>query len=315
MVVGCLLKRNLLPKAGEPVRLIFGIPGLLLMSVMSTAQELEPVAIVSLTEGPTVDRAGNVYFTDFLGNRIMKFDPAGVVSIYREDANVAVGLVIDQQNRLVAAEGGFLDRSGNIVQGTPRLTRTDLSSGEIETLVDNYKGTPFTLLNDVTLDSQGRLYFTDYFGSSVYRVDAPGQIERILDEEDIEWPNGIQISPGDSTLYVVGRPNRIYAFDLDADGTVHNGRVHYEFDGLNADGMSIDIEGNLYATAKPPSGVAIGDTTGVHVVSPDGELLQLISIPDSVRNITFAGPDMKTMYVTAGSGLYKLRSEIAGLPR
>ena len=117
--------------------------GLFLMSFLSLGQEIEPVAIVSLTEGPTVDRAGNVYFTDTLGNRIMKFDTTGVLSIYKEPANVPIGLVIDDQNRLIAAEAGNTTRGGNRVEGAPRLTRTDLNSGEVEILADNYMGTPF----------------------------------------------------------------------------------------------------------------------------------------------------------------------------
>ena len=91
----------------------------------------------------------------------------------------------------------------------------------------------------------------------------------------------------DSRLYV-GSPGYIFVYDLDSDGNASNGRVHYEFDGLNADGISVDIEGNLYAVAKPPGGGpagTFGATTGVHVISPDGNLLWFIPIRDTVRNI------------------------------
>jgi gluconolactonase len=102
-------------------------------------------------------------------------------------------------------------------------------------------------------------------------------------------------------------------YDLLPDGSVRNGRVLYDFGKMRGtDGMSVDVEGNLYAAA----GSRITGNTGIHVISPEGKLIKVISIPeDPITNDAFGGPDMKTLYVTAGKTLYKVRTEIRGLPR
>src|SRR5690242_10515534 len=161
------------------------------------AQEPERVANVAFTEGPTVDRDGTVYFTEIVQQKIMKLSPDGVLSTYRENSNVANGLLIDSERRLIACEGGTLEQPGVKVAGKPRVTRTDLKTGRMEVLADNYQGKPFTAPNDVTIDSKGRLYFTDLAGVAVYRIDAPGKLTRILAAPDIQRPNGIQVSPDD----------------------------------------------------------------------------------------------------------------------
>ena len=81
----------------------------------------------------------------------------------------------------------------------PQVTRTDLKTGKVEVLADNYQGKPFVGPNDVTIDGKGRLYFTDLTGGAVYRIDGPGKLTRILAAPDIQRPNGIQISPDDKT--------------------------------------------------------------------------------------------------------------------
>jgi gluconolactonase len=291
------------------------------------AQEVQIAAQIAFTEGPTVDRDGNVYFTDIMSQRIMKLGKDGVVSTYREHSNAANGLLIDPEGRLVACEGAPFTRSGVSVQGKPRVTRTDLKTGKVEILADNYQGKPLTGPNDVTIDGKGRLYFTDNAGAAVYRIDAPGKIARILAAPDIERPNGIQISPDDRTLYLVeannakGGARLIRAFDLQPDGTVGKMRVLYNFyPGRSADGMSIDTRGNLYAAAGLHQLRGTSETLdtkcGVHIISPDGKLLKFIPIPeDTITNTAFGGPDMKTLYVTAGKTLYQVRTDIAGLSR
>src|SRR5688500_12826979 len=204
----------------------------------ASMQDLEIASSVSMLEGPTVDADGNVYFTDILMQRIMRFSRDGEFSVFRERSNVANGLVIDPQGRLVAAEGAASPtaaRSGMKTGGTPRVTRTDLRTGRMEILADKYDGKPLSGPNDVTIDGRGRLYFTDSSGAAVYRIDAPGTFARILAAPDIQRPNGIQISPDDRTLYVVeangaeGGARLIRAYDLLADGTARNMRVHYNF--------------------------------------------------------------------------------------
>src|SRR5215207_2119228 len=139
----------------------------------AAAQRPEIAATVAFTEGPAVDRDGNVYFTDIVNQRIMKLGTDGVLSTYREKSNVANGLLIDPQGRLVACEGAEFTRPGVRLTGTPRVTRTDLKTGTVEVLADTNAGNSLRGPNDVTIDGRGRLYFTDLAGAAVYRVDAP----------------------------------------------------------------------------------------------------------------------------------------------
>jgi gluconolactonase len=292
-----------------------------------SSQQVEVATTVAFTEGPTVDRDGNVYFTDIINQRIMKLGADGVLSTYREGSNVANGLLIDPQGRLIACEGAAFERPGVKLKGTPRVTRTDLKTGRIEVLADSYQGQPLVGPNDVTIDGRGRLYFTELNGAAVYRIDAPGQIAKILAAPDVRSPNGIQVSPDDRKLYLVeanqaqGGPRLIRSYDLQPDGTVRNMRVLYDFSpGRSADGMSIDTQGNLYASAGMNQLRGTSETldtkTGVYVISPEGKLLKFFPIPeDFITNNAFGGPDMRTLYVTAGKTLYKLRTDIPGLPR
>ena len=293
----------------------------------AAGQQLEIATTVAFTEGPTADRDGNVYFTDIIQQRIMKLSADGVLSTYRENSNVANGLLIDPQGRLIACEGSAFERPGVKLTGIPRVTRTDLKTGQVEVLADSYEGKPLIGPNDVTMDGRGRLYFTDLNGAAVYRIDAPGKLARILAPPDIQRPNGIQVSPDDRKLYLIeanqaqGGARLIRSFDLQPDGTVRNMRVHYNFSpGRSADGMSIDTQGNLYASAGLNTLRGTSETldtkAGVYVISPDGKLLRFIPIPeDLITNNAFGGADMRTLYVTAGKTLYKIRTEIAGLPR
>ena len=167
----------------------------------------------------------------------------------------------------------------------------------------------------MTLDGRGRVYFTDFSGGAVYRIDAPEQLQRVLAAPYIQRPNGIQISPDDRTIYVVeangaeGGARMIRAFDLLPDGTARNMRVHYNFyPGRSADGMSVDTQGNLYAAAGMHRTRGTAETLdtkcGVYVIAPTGNLLRFVPIPkDYITNTAFGGPDMKTLYITAGKTL------------
>lgn len=302
-------------------------PLVLLLLPLAHPQEPGVATTVAFTEGPAVDKDGNVYFTELTTQRILKLDVKGVLSTFRENSNAANGLLIDPQGRLVACEAGTLGRPGTKVEGRPRVTRTDITSGRIEILADGYEGKPFIGPNDLTIDSKGRLYFTDLAGGAVYRIDAPGKIERILHQPDVQRPNGIQVSPDDKTLYLVeadraeGGRRHIRAFDLSPAGTAANPRVHFDFyPGRSADGMSIDTQGNLYASAglhrRRGSSETLDTKCGVYVISPQGKLLRFNPIPeDTITNNAFGGPDMKTLYVTAGKTLFTIRTEIPGLPR
>ena len=294
------------------------------------AQEAQVATLITLLEGPAADREGNLFFTDVLSQRIMKRTAAGKLSVYRENSNLANGLVIDARNRLIAAEGAHSatgERSGFTFHGIPRVTRTDLRTGQVDVIADSYMGKPLVGPNDVTLDGQGRVYFTDFNGGAVYRIDGPKQLTRVLAAPDVERPNGLQISPDDKTIYIVeangaqGGARRIRAFDLLPNGTARNMRVLYNFyPGRSADGMSVDVQGNLYAAAgmhrTRQTAETLDTKCGVYVISPAGKLLRFIPVPeDYITNTAFGGPDMKTLYITAGKTLYKVRNDIAGLPR
>lgn len=303
---------------------------LLALAAPAAAQQAVRAAEVpALTEGPTVAGDGTVYFTELRAQRIYRLGTDGELTVFRENSHAANGLVIDPQGRLIACEGAANNEP-------PRVTRTDLRTGQVEVLADNYQGMPFRGTNDVTFDGRGRLYFTDPAGSAVYRIDGPQQVVRVLGAPDIERPNGIMVAPDDRTLYVIesgaapAGPRMIRAFDLLPDGTARNGRTHFDFPGRSADGMSVDVEGNLYVAAglnalAPPGALAaarvwtpeaLRTRAGVYVVSPAGALLRFFPIDeDVITNTAFGGPDGRTLYVTAGRTLFTVRTDIQGLPR
>ena len=292
---------------------------------------LEVATTVAFTEGPTVHADGSVYFTDIANNRILRMAPDGALSTFRRPGNRANGLIFDDQWRLLACEGG----DGSTAEA--RITRTDVETGEVEVVVDRYEGKLFHRPNDLTIDGSGRIYFTDrpepehgdeYTGvNGVYRIDPDGSIERILTEPEVVRPNGIVVSPDDTTLYVIETQQReggarlIRAFDLAEDGTASNSRAFHDFyPGRSGDGMTIDSEGNLYVAAGlnrlRGTSETLATRAGVHVFAPNGELLELIPVPeDSITNVAFGGPDLRTLYITAGKTLFRVRTDIAGTRR
>jgi gluconolactonase len=292
---------------------------ILFLAAAAFGQEAEVAAITAFTEGPTVDRQGNVYFTETTFQRIMKLAPDGKLTVFRENSNGANGLIVDAQGRLIACEAGK--------QHPPRVTRTDLATGKVEVLADNYRGSRFTAPNDVTLDGKGRIYFTDLPGGTVHRIDPDGKLTRLLERPAIQRPNGISISPDDRTLYLVeanqaeGGARMIRAYDLDAGGSVSRMRVFHNFyPGRSADGLCMDTQGNLYAAAglhrRRGTSETLDTRPGVHVFTPQGELRKFYPIPeDTITNCAFGGPDNKTLYVTAGKTLFRVANDIAGTGR
>ena len=275
------------------------------------------------TEGPCCDRAGNVFFTNTRASKILKWD-GRELSVFRENSGAANGLLFDRQGRLVACEGS-----------AGRVTRTDMATGKIEVLVDQFDGHPLGAPNDLCFDKQGRIYFTSRMAETdtaaknvhaVYRIDTDGRVARALHAPDIHMPNGIVTSPDDKTLYLIeaapqaDRNRCILAYDLSADGTPTRARRLIDFyPGRSGDGMAIDAQGNLYVAAGLHKTRGTSETLdtrpGIHVISPEGKLLAFLQTPeDTLTNCRFGGADLKTLYITCGSLLMSLRTTIPGKP-
>jgi gluconolactonase len=289
-----------------------------------------------LTEGAAAGPDGAVYFSDITFTRetamqaghILRYDPATrKTSVYRSPSGMANGIKFDAQGRMLVAEGADF--------GGRRVTRTDLATGKSVILAGLYEGKPFNAPNDIAIDQQGRIYFSDprYLGHepieqpvmAVYRIDPNGSVHRII--TDAGKPNGVAVSPDQKTLYVVsnddgllgfdrlpkGAPARkgrmeLMAYDLKPDGsaTFRKTLVNYApQDG--PDGLVCDVEGNLY--------VAVRDETrfGIYVYNPVGKELAYLPTPDRPTNVGFGrGRDAKVLYVTAGGSLYRIPVEKAG---
>lgn len=281
------------------------------------------------TEGPAVDRDGLVYFTNVPVEKILRWDPkAKRLSVFREKSHQANGLLFDSDGNLLACEGG-----------AGRVTRTNMQTGEITVLADEYNGFPLAAPNDLTLDDKGRIYFSSRPGgkdpskgnvNAVYRIDpepnADGKypLSQLLHWPDVHMPNGIVTSPDCRKLYLIeAHPDadhnrNIFAFDLDEAGNLSNRKTLIDFyPGRSGDGMCIDQEGNLYVAAglhkTRKTSETLDTKPGIHVISPEGELLAYAETPvDTVTNCTFGGPDLKTLYVTCGKFLVSLPTEIPG---
>ena len=275
------------------------------------------------TEGPAVDRAGHLYFTNVPVSKILKWNAEQrKLSVFRENSNKANGLYFTPQGDLLACEGGL-----------GRVTRTNMKTGKIEVLASQFNGFPFAPSNDLCMDQQGRIYFTSRPGTkdpktgnvnAVYRIDRDGSVDQLLHWPDVHMPNGIVISPDNKTLYLIeAHPDAdqhrdIRAYDLQANGKLKNGRVLINFyPGRSGDGMCIDAEGNLYVAAglheTRKTSETLDTRPGIHVVSPAGKLIAFRETPvDTITNCTFGGADLRTLYITCGDQLLQLRTQIPG---
>jgi gluconolactonase len=299
--------------------------------LLAAEAKVSIAAGVCFLEGPAVDAIGNVFFSDISGNRILKMDPQGNVTTVRADSGRTNGNTFDPQGRLISCEG-----AENGPGGRRRIVRTDLATGKLEVLTERYKGKRYNSPNDVVVDLQGRIWFTDplyapdrsimeHEHEAVYRIDPDGTVQRVIAQPAIGRPNGLAITPDGKTLYLVDsnyiRPDgnrKIWAFDIAADGSASGQRQVYDFGrGRGGDGMRLDTRGNLWVAAGVSAPRTANETadvpTGIYVISLRGELLGRIPIPeDVITNLAFGGPDKKTLFVTAGKTLYKIPTAVAG---
>ena len=256
------------------------------------------------TEGPVWHPDGYLFLSDIPAHRIFKLTPDGTSEVFREPSGGANGLTFDRQGRLIACE-----------YHSRRVSRTE-SDGAISVLADSYHGKRLNSPNDVVVKSDGSIYFTDpFYGfpadqereldfQGVYRIGPDGAITLLVD--DFGVPNGLAFSPDERILYIDdSRHQHVRAFDVLSDGSLANGRILIDMraDARGAaDGMKVDISGNLYVTGAG----------GTWVISRSGEHLETIVTPELPENCAFGGPDHKTLFIAARTSIYSVRLSIAG---
>ncbi|MFM7594498.1 MAG: SMP-30/gluconolactonase/LRE family protein [Isosphaeraceae bacterium] len=263
------------------------------------------------TEGGAEGPDGSIYFSD-IGNELMKYDPkTGQVSEFRNPSGRSNGMIFDARGRLIAAEGA--NKGGN-----RRITATDLKTGTIEVLADNYQGKKFNSPNDVAVDAAGRVYFMDprYVGDepreldfeAVFRIDPDSTVTRL--NTGAYKPNGLVVSPDGKTLYVAdngGQRRVLLACELDDEGNTKPGRVLHDFgDGRGIDGMTVTKDGLIVATAGKD------DKAGIWVFEPSGKLRGMIPTPEAPANCEFGAADSGTLYIMAGVSLYRIKTNMQG---
>jgi gluconolactonase len=280
---------------------------------VSSSGEIKPLGKIELvhdgfqfTEGPAWDPRGTLYFTDVRTSTIHKIHD-GKLAAFTTESQTANGLVVAKDGRLLACQ-----MEGQVVA-------YDLETGVVSLLAGEYQGKRFNAPNDLVIDKQGGIYFTDpHFRApdpwpqsilAVYYIAHDGTVSRVTDH--IEAPNGVALSPDEQRLYVIPSGQaEMLVYDVDAPGKLSNKRILCrlrqpdDVQHSGGDGMAVDMDGNLYITSN----------LGVQIFSPTGEPRGLIEFPQQPANVTFGGPDRKTLFATARTGLYKVQMPIAGLP-
>jgi len=297
------------------IRMTFSVSLLLLLNTDSFAADaipgIGPVGEVKqiqtgfeFTEGPAADAAGNLFFTDIPNNRIHKLDASGQLSVFAEPSGHCNGLMV-VGDRLLACE----------MDG--RLKQYNLTDAKETVLSDKHGDKRFNAPNDLVMDQAGGIYFTDprfrapdpwpQGKEAVYYRAVDSTVTRLI--EDRKAPNGVILSPDEKTLYVIpSMEKEMWAYPVEAPGKIGAGKLLCELRQApgatsgGGDGLTIDTAGNLYITSA----------LGIQVVSADGKILGVISFPEQPANVTFGGPDHKTLYVTARKSLYTAPMESTG---
>ncbi len=255
------------------------------------------------TEGP-VWCDTELRFSDIPAGIIYAWRPDGVVTRWREPSGNSNGLTRSRTGALIACEHGNRRVSISDAQGNPHA------------LIDHYDGKRLNSPNDVIVRSDGVVFFTDPpYGidpadqeqpvNGVYAVHPNGTVLRIA--EDFIRPNGLALSPDERTLYIDdSRRRHVRSFDLGADCSLSNGRILCDMDHPqlgSPDGMKVDEAGHLY----------VAGATGIWVFEPDGTCLGVIALPELPANCAWGDADRKTLYITARTSVYKVRTTIAGV--
>ena len=258
----------------------------------------------AFTEGPAVDRPGNVYFTDQPNNRIIKWSfSTGELTTFTDDAGRSNGMYFNREGKLVTCAD---------MENEVWVFDMD---GSREVLIENFKGKRLNGPNDLWISPKGGIYITDplykrnYWernpemeqdGEHVYFISADGlQFFRV--DEDLVKPNGIVGSPDGKQLYVADiGANKTYVYDIEEDGYLTNKRLFVE---MGSDGMTIDNKGNIYLTGK-----------GVTVFDKKGSKIAHIPVDAPwTANVCFGGGDRKTLFITASDAVYSLQMKTRGV--
>ena len=246
------------------------------------------------TEGPAVDAAGNIYFSDVEASRIHKLDLHGRVSVFVENSFGANGLMFGPDGRLYACQNG-----------KQRIVAYD-SKGKASVIAEGVES------NDLAVTKAGGIYFTDPSLHRVWYISPKGK-KRVVDE-GIERPLGIVLWPDESTLVVADTMTPyLWTFRVETDGSLSFKQPYYMLRmipgraGSGADGMTIDSAGRLYVCTY----------AGLQVFDPTGRLCGVILKPQPafLSNVVFGGPDLNTLYVTSSDKVYRRKTQAAGVQR
>ncbi len=265
------------------------------------------------TEGPLWHPQGRyLLFSDMPGDHMRRWSATDGVTTFRQPSNKANGTAWDLQGRLLTCQ-----------HATSTLTRTE-PDGRITTLASHYDGKELNSPNDVVVHSTGTIYFTDPsygrmegFGvlrecdldfRGVYCVRPDGSALTLL-ADDFGQPNGLCFSADEAVLYVNDTERQhVRRFDVQPDGTLKGGAVWAQTVGAGEggpDGMKMDVAGNLY-TCGPG---------GIHVFAPDATSLGVIRTPEKCANFAWGEDDYRSLFITASTSLYRVRSKTPGRPQ
>jgi len=279
--------------------------------VVGDDAQVEQIATgFKFTEGAMWDaRTKELIFSDMPGDIVRKWSESDGVTTFRQPSNKQNGHYFDLEHRLISCE-----------HASSTLTREE-HDGSITVLASHYDGKELNSPNDVIVKSDGAIYFSDptygrmdVFGlqreqhmdyQGVYRID-PESGELSLLASDFGQPNGLTFSLDEKQLFINDTDHRhIRVFDVANDGSISGGDVWAVPNGPGeggCDGMKLDTEGNIYCTGPG----------GIHVYAPDATSLGVIQVPEVTANFTWGDDDLKTIYMTASTSLYRTRVNVPG---
>jgi gluconolactonase len=293
-----------------------------LSQIVPADARLERVATgFEFVEGPVWVPEGYLLFSDPNRNTIYRYTPEEGVAVFRTKSGYT-GLDIATYHQ-PGSNGLALDREGRLTineHGNRRVTRIE-PNGVVTTLADRFEGDRLNSPNDLVYRSDGTLYFTDPpFGlprvfddpgkelpySGIFAV-KDGRIRLV--SRDLAGPNGLAFSPDERYLYVDNWDTArkiVMRYEVRADGSLSNGQVFFDMTdapGEEAlDGLKVDERGNVYVSGPG----------GLWILSPDGRHLGTLHMPELPANFTFGDADGQALYLTARTGLYRLRLLVAG---